>query len=575
MNTIRHALLFAITLNTSLVSTFTHAQTSPQTTHFVNANGYSVNAKGELSQFSEFVVTDDRIVAVGASAVTAAISTAATVDLAGKTVLPGLIDSHGHILGLGAYLLEVDLRGAASEQESVSRVQEFIGKQSVHANIASPEIANGKQIRWVIGDGWNQVLWPGKNFPTKASLDKALPNVPVVLSRVDGHALWVNSKALALAGIDRNTTSPSGGEIVKDAMGEPTGLLIDNAAYLIQKVAPKPSLEDLEAHLTEATNHLLALGITSAHDAGISKKVRDFYISKAQNEQLRFRIYAMLAATDPDIIDMLKAGHYNDTKGLLSIRSVKAYGDGALGSRGAALLAPYSDDPNNEGLLVTPQERLPSLFTTVLGANFQLNFHAIGDRANRLALQQFNDSFKIFPENNQRHRIEHAQVVAVEDIPLFTAYGIIASMQPTHATSDMNMAEDRLGKERLKGAYAWQTFLKQGAHIALGSDFPVELANAFHGLHAAVSRQNANQEPAQGWIASESLDRIQALKGFTIDGAYAAFQEEMIGSIEVGKKADFIVIDKDYFTVPVKDIRNIEVLATYVNGEQVFAHTNE
>ncbi|MGK0370172.1 MAG: putative amidohydrolase YtcJ [Glaciecola sp.] len=397
-----------------------------------------------------------------------------------------------------------------------------------------------------------------------------MPNVPVILSRVDGHAVWVNSKALELAGIDRNTPSPSGGEIVKDENGEPTGLLIDNAEDLVQKVVPQPTLEDLEEHLEVATNHLLELGITSAHDAGISKKVRDFYIDKAEKNELNFRIYAMLAATDPAILDLLKAGHYYDNNGFLSIRSVKAYGDGALGSRGAALLAPYSDDPTNSGLLLTPQERLPSLFNTILGANFQLNFHAIGDRANRLALLQFNDSFKIFPENTKRHRIEHAQVVAVEDIPLFKEYGVIPSMQPTHATSDMNMAEDRIGKARLKGAYAWQTYLKQGSRIALGSDFPVELANVFHGLHAAVSRQNASQEPAQGWIASESLDRIQAFKGFTIDAAYAAFQEDMIGSIEAGKKADFIVIDKDYFEVPTKEIRDIQVLSTYVNGKQVF-----
>jgi hypothetical protein len=547
-----------------------HAQDNANITHFFNANGYTLNAQGELVTFSEFLVQNDSIISVGE--VKQNSPSAVKVDLGGKTVLPGLIDAHGHILGLGAYLLEVDLRGAISEQEAVARVMQFIGKKSVHANVKAAD--NKNPTRWIVGDGWNQVLWPTKSFPSKASLDKSLPNVPVILSRVDGHAAWVNSKALELAGVDRNTPSPSGGEIVKDKNGEPTGLLIDNAMYLVQKIVPQPTVEDLEAHLNEATQHLLALGITSAHDAGISKRVRDFYIDKAQSNELNFRIYAMLAATDPTILEMLKDGHFSDDDGFLSIRSVKAYGDGALGSRGAALLAPYSDDPGNTGLLVTPLERLPSLFNTVLGANFQLNFHAIGDRANRLALEQFNASFKIFPENAQRHRIEHSQIVAVEDIPLFKEYGVIPSMQPTHATSDMNMAEDRLGKERLKGAYAWQTFLNQGSRIALGSDFPVELANAFHGLHAAVSRQNAQQEPAQGWYANESLNRVQALKGFTIDAAYAAFQDDMIGTLEKGKKADFIVIDSDYFKVPVKDIRNIKVLATYVNGEKVFEAPN-
>jgi predicted amidohydrolase YtcJ len=275
----------------------------------------------------------------------------------------------------------------------------------------------------------------------------------------------------------------------------------------------------------------------------------------------------MLSATEPNIERMLKEGHFNDEQGFLSIRSVKAYGDGALGSRGAALLEPYSDDPDNVGLLVTPEESLPMLFNTVIGANFQLNFHAIGDRANRLALQQFIKSFENFPQNVSRHRVEHAQVIAVEDIPLFAQHGIIPSMQPTHATSDMNMAEDRVGKERLKGAYAWQTFLAQGSRIAFGSDFPVELANPFHGLHAAVTRQQANSEPKGGWLAHEAVTRLQAFKGFTLDAAYSGFQEDMIGTLEVGKKADFIVIDTDIFEAAPAAIRDTQVLETWVNGE--------
>jgi len=566
MNNKCYSLLSATAL--SLFTLFSQAQvtSSEQPIHFTNVNGYTLNAKGELIQFNEFAIKNDVILSVGESSHD--ITNAKEVDMHGKTVLPGLIDAHGHILGLGAYLLEVDLRGASSEEEAVSRVMQFVGKQP--KAMAKDENNQSQETRWIVGDGWNQVLWPTKTFPSKASLDKAMPNVPVILSRVDGHAVWVNSKALDLAGIGRNTPSPSGGEIVKDEMGDPTGLLIDNAIDLLQLVLPKPSLSDLEEHLDVASSHLLALGITSAHDAGINETVRNLYIDKANKSELKIRIYAMLAATDPNILDMLKAGHFQDANGFMSIRSVKAYGDGALGSRGAALLAPYSDDPANSGLLLTELERLPSVFNTVIGANFQLNIHAIGDRANRLALQQFGKSFDIFPENAQRHRIEHAQVIAPEDIPLFKEYGVIPSMQPTHATSDMNMAEDRLGKARLEGAYAWQTFVKQGTPIALGSDFPVELANIFHGLHAAVSRQNANQEPAQGWIASESLSRIQAFRGFTLDAAYAAFQEDIIGSIEVGKKADFIVIDKDYFKVPVQEIRNIEVLATYVNGQLMF-----
>jgi predicted amidohydrolase YtcJ len=533
--------------------------TGAASTKYTNLKGYTLNQQGELETFSVFVVENDKIIALGESA--EAMSAENTVDLQGKTVLPGLIDAHGHILGLGANLLEVDLRGSASEQEAAQRVLTFVSKYK----------AKNDDENWIIGRGWNQVLWPSKEFPSKASLDKLLPDTPIWLSRVDGHAGWGNSKALALAGIDANTLSPSGGEIIKDANGQPTGVLIDNAEYLVTRMIPKPStaqkLEELEA----ATQHLLSLGITSAHDAGIGEAVRELYIKKAEQKELGVRIYAMLAATDPNIQGMLAKGHYADEQGFLSIRSVKAYGDGALGSRGAALLAPYSDDADNVGLLVTAEEVLPQLFNKVIGANFQLNFHAIGDRANRLALQQFAATFKNYPENQNRHRIEHAQVVAVEDIPLFKEYGIIPSMQPTHATSDMNMAEDRIGKERLKGAYAWQTFIQQGSRIAFGSDFPVELANPFHGLHAAITRQNAMQEPQSGWVPSEKVSRIQALKGFTVDAAYSGFQEDMIGSLEVGKKADFIVIDRDYFTVDESQIRDTQVLHTFVNGKKVYS----
>lgn len=533
------------------------------TTKYVNANGYSVNAKGELVQFSTIVVNNDRIEAVYSNQQQAKAKQHKSdkiIDLKGQTVLPGLVDAHGHVLGLGAGLIKVDLRGSTSEEEAVKRVQSFISRQGTTGD-----------SNWITGDGWNQVLWPTKDFPSKASLDKAFPNNPVILSRVDGHAAWANSKALELAGIDKNTISPPGGEIVRDENGEATGLLIDNAENLVRAVIPNETDEQLLQHLEIATKHLLALGITSVHDAGISRQDRDLYIKQANKNALKIRIYAMLSATDPELKRMLKDGHFEDKNGFMSIRSVKVFGDGALGSRGAALLTAYSDDPKNKGLLVTSKESLPSVFNSIIGANFQLNIHAIGDRANRLALNQFKESQLLFKENASRHRIEHAQVVAVEDIPLFVKYDIIASMQPTHATSDMNMAADRIGWLRLRGAYAWKTFLNKGVKIALGSDFPVELANPFHGLHAAVTRQNANNQPEGGWIAKEKLSRVEALKGFTIDAAYAGFQEDMLGSLEVGKKADFIVINKDYFTIDASEIRDIEVLETYVNGEQVFA----
>ena len=521
-----------------------------------NVNGYTLNNKGELFQFSEMLILDDRILAIGNAL--DVMGEAVRIDGQGKTLLPGLIDAHGHMLGLGQNLLEADLRGTISEQEAIQRVTSFVAKAS----------ANNEQ--WVVGRGWNQVLWDKPEFPTKTALDIALPNRPVMLSRIDSHAIWVNSKALALAGITADTTSPAGGEIVKDAQGQPTGILIDNAMNLVEALLPQPDEEALTAQLDAATRHLLSVGITGMHDAGIPHSVYHFYQEQAKAHALGVRIYAMIAATDPQLAQMLARGHISDPSGMLSIRSVKVYGDGALGSRGAALLAPYSDDPDNHGLLVTPEEELPQVFRTILGADFQLNYHAIGDRANRLALKQFTQTFGEFPENTERHRVEHAQVIAVEDIPLFKQYGIIPSMQPTHATSDMNMAEDRLGAARLKGAYAWQTFLKQGSRIAFGSDFPVELANPFHGLHAAVTRQNAQQQPTDGWVAEQRVTLAQAFRGFTLDAAYAGFQDKDIGTLAVGKKADFIVIDRDIFAISPHLIRDTKVLQTWVNGQQRF-----
>jgi predicted amidohydrolase YtcJ len=556
-----HKLLLSITLVLALTSTSVSSLT------FIdNVKGYTLNQQGKLITFTNIAFEDEFIIGMDLTQEPGGIVT--KIDGEGRVMLPGLIDAHGHILGLGRNLLEIDLRGSQTENDSIKRVLEFVS-----ANSLSIKTSKKEGTQWLIGGGWNQVLWPTKAFPNKASLDAAIKDRPVVLSRIDGHAVWVNSAALKLAGIDANTPSPAGGEIVKDKDGQPTGVLIDNAEYLVTKLIPMADVEQLSAQLNAASDHLLSLGITSVHDAGISKQVYDFYQQQAQTGQLRFRIYAMIAATDPQINDMLTKGHIKTEDDMLSIRSVKAYGDGALGSRGAALIEPYSDDKDNHGLLVTPQESLPSLFSQVLAANFQLNFHAIGDRANRLALQQFAKTFKIYPENTGRHRIEHAQVVAVEDIPLFKELGIIPSMQPTHATSDMNMAEDRIGRARLKGAYAWKTFLEQGSRVAFGSDFPVELANAFHGLHAAVTRQTAENEPNMGWIPEEKVSIEDALRGFTLDAAYAAFQDDKLGTLEIGKRADFIFIDRDIFKRPASDIRDTQVLETWINGQQVFSKT--
>ncbi len=524
--------------------------------HITNVKGYTLDNSGNLLQFTNIVFDAGKVLAIGGSELAQQYKNAKQIDGKNKVMLPGLIDAHGHVLGLGQSLLQVNLRESKSALEAAKMVQAY-AKQ--HQDVA-----------WITGRGWNQVLWPGKAYPTASLLDEYVKDKPVMLSRVDAHASWVNSKALEIAGITKDTLDPPGGKIIRDSQGNPTGVLIDNAENLLLAHLPKTSETTLNAQLNAAGEHLLALGITSVHDAGIDKPVYQYYQKRVAEHSLPIRIYPMLAATSPALKQLLKNGYVQDQYDWLSIRSVKAYGDGALGSRGAALLAPYSDAPDTTGLLVTREQDLQALFDLVLGHGFQLNFHAIGDRANRLALAQFADTFSRLGGQEPRNRIEHAQVVSVEDIPRFKSLDIIPSMQPTHATSDMNMAEDRVGSTRLKGAYAWQTFLKQGSPVAFGSDFPVELANPFYGLHAAVTRQDRNNSPREGWIPNEAVTVQQAFRGFTLDAAFAAHQETILGGLTPGKWADFILVDQDIFAISPTEIWKTQVLETWIAGERRF-----
>jgi predicted amidohydrolase YtcJ len=522
--------------------------------HIGNVKGYTLNNAGELIHFSNMVFDAGKVVAIGAEELRQKYPNATFIDGENKVLLPGLIDAHGHVMGLGETLLQVDLRESKSALDAAKMVQAYAKTQ--------------QDLPWVTGRGWNQVLWPGKAYPTASLLDEYVNNKPVMLSRVDGHASWVNTKALEIAGITKDTLDPPGGKIVRDEQGNPTGVLIDNAESLMLKHLPKTSEATLTAQLNAAGEHLLSEGITSVHDAGIGKVVYNYYKKRVAEHSLPVRIYPMIAATSADLRQLLETGHVQDQYDWLSIRSVKAYGDGALGSRGAALLQPYSDAQDNTGLLVTREQDLKPLFDLVLGQGFQLNFHAIGDRANRLALDQFGDSFERMGGKSLRNRVEHAQVVNVDDIPRFKALNIIPAMQPTHATSDMNMAKDRVGAARLKGAYAWQTFLEQGSPVAFGSDFPVELSNPFFGLHAAVTRQDRNNSPDSGWIPSEAVTLKQAFRGFTLDAAYAAHQEKILGGLTQGKWADFILIDQDVFTTSPQNIWKTQVLETWIAGEK-------
>lgn len=477
------------------------------------------------------------------------------IDGGGKTLLPGLIDAHGHVLGLGQLKLQADLRDSATMTDAVERVRRFAQ--------ANPH------DRWIVGHGWNQVLWPGKQFPTAKDLDAIETDRPIVLSRVDGHAVWVNTRALQIAGITRATPDPQGGQIVRDAAGEATGVLVDNAMPLVESKVPAPTDQELQRALHAAMTQVAALGLTGVHDAGISTRDYQAYRSLGEARRLPIRIYAMLADGDA-ARDTIKTGpkpaEFDDR---LQMRAVKAWVDGALGSRGATMLQDYSDSPHHRGLMLYTPEQISALTALTTARGWQLNIHAIGDAGNRLTLDTFEHEMTAAQRQALRPRVEHAQVIALDDIPRFAKLGVIASIQPTHATSDMNMAEDRVGTERIKGAYAWRSLLTAGARLAGGSDFPVELPNPFLGLYAAVTRQDRDGKPPGGWHGEQKLTREEALRLFTIDAAYAGFMEERVGSLEPGKWADFILIDRDYFKVPESEIDDIQVVATYVAGERV------
>ncbi len=526
-----------------------------------NIKGYTLSGipgnQAQLSTFDAMVFENGKVLFTGTeSDARKKFSESEEMNGQGKTLLPGLIDAHGHVLGLGESLSKVDLRGVSSEQLAVQRVAEF-AKQNPQQN-------------WITGRGWNQVLWSDKKFPTYRSLDALNIDKPIVLSRIDGHAIWANSKALALAGISEKTPDPDGGQIIRDAAGKPTGVLVDNAEFLITRIIPQLSELETNFALDKAFQHLSSLGITGVHDAGIGQNLYDIYQQRVQNHQLPVRIYAMLDGSSPQLNQWLKTGYVSDDEDRLSIRSVKLYSDGALGSRGAALLAPYHDQKDHKGLLVTQPKELYGLIEQILRANFQANIHAIGDRGNRIVLDSIEKAYGKKIGMGLRHRIEHAQVISLQDIPRLKQLDMIASMQPIHATSDMNMAEDRVGAERIKGAYAWRTLLDQGTIVASGSDFPVELANPFHGIHAAVTRQDHNNQPAKGWKAEQKMTLTEALRSFTLDAAYAAHQEQVLGSLEAGKWADFILVDRDIFEIDQRSLWQVNVLETWVAGEQVF-----
>jgi predicted amidohydrolase YtcJ len=530
----------------SLLSTPALADTA-----YTNANGYTIGATGGIERFATLVV-DDRGRVKAALAAGAPVPRGKRVDVGGRTLLPGLIDAHGHVMGLGAQALAVDLNGTMSLGEAQARISANAGKGA-----------------WIKGGGWNQERWKLGRFPTAAELDAATGDRPAFLERVDGHAGWANTRALRLAGITAATPDPEGGRIERDGAGNPTGVLVDAAMKLVEAKIPPPTQREADAALAKALAIMASVGLTSVGDAGMDRPTWDRYKRFARSGKLTTRIYAMAYGPD-NRIAIAPAGPIGwSDNDRLAMMAMKLQADGALGSRGAWMMADYSDAKGQRGLPFHEEGKLRRMVFEASAQGFQVNVHAIGDAANGAAL----GAFAAVPEAQRqtlRHRNEHAQIVAPSDLPRFARLGIIASIQPTHATSDKGMAEARVGEKRLAGGYAWQTLVKSGARIAGGSDFPVEPASPFYGLHAAVTRQSRDGLPPGGWRVAEALTLPQAFAAFTTDAAFANHAEDKVGSLTPGKWADFILVDRDPFAIAPGDLWRTEVDETFVAGKRVF-----
>ena len=506
--------------------------------------------------------SDGRILAVGQSdALAQRYPAARRLDLGTATVVPGLIDAHAHVGYLGLTMMGADLVGTRSKAEAIARLR--------------AKAAALKPGEWLLGSGWDQNDWPEQSFPNAADLDAAFPDRPVWLQRIDGHAGWANSAAMravprALSG----RWQPDGGMIHRDAAGQPNGIFIDNAMLLVENARPAPDEATYERALAMGMQAAVAHGLTGVHDAGISLDELRRYQRLADRGQMPLRIYAMADGDNQALESLCRNGLYRHASGRLQMRAVKLYADGALGSRGAAMLDDYSDDHGNRGLLVMSAEQLAAATAKAKRCGVQVGTHAIGDRGNRLTLDAYAQALGAAAAGDHRWRVEHAQILAADDLPRFAGMRVIASMQPTHATSDMPWAQDRVGPQRIVGAYAWRQLRDSGARLALGSDFPVESVDPRLGLYSAVSRADAEGQPAGGWMPQEKLTAFEALRGFTLDAAYAGFAEQELGSLAPGKRADFVVLAADPLAVPNAALRTLDVRATYVDGKPVFEAGN-
>ena len=553
MKRLRTVLIAAATLPVAAA-----AQSSrPADLILVNARVHTVDATRPI--VPAFAVRDGRILFAGSEREVRALAGPNTrvVDAGSRTVIPGMVDAHAHLLGLGTSLRNVQLAGSRTYEEVIARVVE-------RAKAMKPG-------EWILGRGWDQNLWPDKQFPTHEALTRALPDNPVVLTRIDGHAILANAMAMRAAGVTAATRDPSGGRIVRMADDSPSGVFVDNAENLVARAIPNATPAQTRDAIIAAVAEANKWGLVGIHDAGASRTTIDIYESLARENRYNLRNYVLISDDSADISHYMARGPQSALyNGRIWIRSIKLYSDGALGSRGAALLAAYSDDPGNTGLLVSAPEHIQRVATAGLRRGFQVAVHAIGDRGNRTVLDAFDAALKAVPTADHRFRIEHAQIISLEDIPRFATLGVIPSMQASHQTSDMRWAEVRVGPQRIRGGYAWRSLLNTGVVIPNGSDFPVEEVNPLISFHAAVARQDGSNWPPGGWYPDQVMTRDEALRSMTIWPAFAAFQEKVMGSIEPGKYADFVILDRDIMTVPADQILGTRVLSTWLGGRAVY-----
>jgi predicted amidohydrolase YtcJ len=515
-----------------------------------NATVYTVDKTKPAA--NSLAVKDGKFIAVGGDMKKHIGPSTRVIDAKGAAVIPGLTDAHVHLRGLGDMLETFDLRFVKTREEVAQIVKR-----------AADKLPPGE---WVRGRNWDQTNWGGE-FPNADDLSKVVNDRPVYLNRVDGHAGWANRKALEIAGITKATQDPPGGQIIRDKDGNPTGILIDRAMGLVTRKVPALTYEQVKRRLKLAAEASVRLGLTTVHDAGIGVDERNAYRELIKENALPLRVYAMIGGTGELWQEYAKSGP--EIGSHLTVRSVKLYADGALGSRGAALWQPYTDDKSTSGLMVTTKETLEDQIREVAAKGFQVNTHAIGDKANRIVLDAY--AMVLKGKNDRRFRVEHAQVISLPDFKLFADNSVIASVQATHATSDMRWAEKRLGPDRVAGAYAWQRFLKMGIPLANGSDFPVEDPNPMYGFYASFTRQDQTGFPAGGWMPDQKLSREQTLESFTLTPAYAAFEEKIKGSISPGKLADFLILEQDIMKIEPKAVITAKIKSTFVGGKEVYS----